>query len=101
LTHVAIVRLERLYPFPKAQLRKALSAYANAREFIWCQEEPQNQGAWFSSQHHMRAALAHPELLQYAGRAFSAAPAPGYAGLHVKQQRALVAQALGLQMDEQ
>jgi len=101
LSHVAIVRLERLYPFPKAQLRKALSAYANAREFIWCQEEPQNQGAWFSSQHHMRAALAHPELLQYAGRAFSAAPAPGYAGLHVKQQRALVAQALGLQMDEQ
>jgi len=93
---VAIVRLERLYPFPKVQLRKVLARYSNAREFIWCQEEPQNQGAWFSSQHHLRAALSQPDLLQYAGRAFSAAPAPGYAGVHARQQRALVAQALGL-----
>jgi 2-oxoglutarate dehydrogenase E1 component len=100
LQEVAIVRLERLYPFPKAQLRKALAGYPNAGEFVWCQEEPQNQGAWFSSQHHLRSALARPELLQYAGRAFSAAPASGYAGLHVKQQHALVAQALGLPMDE-
>ena len=100
LDQVAIVRLERLYPFPKAQLRKALSRYPNAGEFIWCQEEPQNQGAWFSSQHHMRAVLPQSDLLQYAGRPFSAAPASGYAGVHAKQQRALVAQALGLQQDQ-
>ena len=99
LQQVAIVRLERLYPFPEVQLRKVLSRYPNVGEFVWCQEEPQNQGAWFSSQHHLRSALARPELLQYAGRAFSAAPAAGYAGLHVKQQHALVAQALGLPMD--
>jgi 2-oxoglutarate dehydrogenase E1 component len=98
---VAIVRLERLYPFPRAQLRKVLSGYPDAGDFVWCQEEPQNQGAWFSSQHHLRSALERPELLQYVGRAFSAAPASGYAGLHVKQQHALVAQALGLPMDEE
>jgi 2-oxoglutarate dehydrogenase E1 component len=97
LTDVAIVRIERLYPFPRIQLQKMLAAYSNATEFVWCQEEPQNQGAWFSSQHHMRGALNQPDLLQYAGRAFSAAPAPGYASVHIKQQHALVAQALGLQ----
>ncbi|MGD8617477.1 MAG: 2-oxoglutarate dehydrogenase E1 component, partial [Gammaproteobacteria bacterium] len=99
LIHVAIVRIERLYPFPKVQLRKVLTKYSNATEFVWCQEEPQNQGAWFSSQHHMRGALDRPDRLQYAGRAFSAAPAPGYTSVHVKQQHGLVAQALGLQPD--
>ncbi|WP_455235075.1 2-oxoglutarate dehydrogenase E1 component [Thiogranum longum] len=101
LEHIAIIRIERLYPFPEVQLRSMLKGYAHAREFIWCQEEPQNQGAWFSSQHHMRAALPEPELLQYAGRPFSAAPAPGYTWLHLKQQHALVAQALGLAFEEE
>lgn len=67
------------------------------REFVWCQEEPKNQGAWFSSQHHLRAALPDPQLLDYAGRRFSAAPAAGYAGLHLRQQHALVDEALGTQ----
>jgi 2-oxoglutarate dehydrogenase E1 component len=101
LEHIALVRIERLYPFPKAQLHKVLQGYPNAGEFIWCQEEPQNQGAWFASQHHMRSVLTQPELLQYAGREFSAAPAPGSTGLHVKQQRALVAQALGLESSKE
>jgi len=101
LEHVAIIRVERLYPFPRVQLRKTIQAYGNAKEFVWCQEEPQNQGAWFSSQHHMRAALPEAALLQYAGRRFSAAPAAGYAWLHIKQQRELAAQALGLEPDEE
>ena len=96
LDEVAIIRIERLYPFPEAQLRRMVEAYPGAVEYIWCQEEPQNQGAWFSIQHHLRAALPQPEVLQYAGRPFSAAPAEGYMWLHLKQQRALVAQALGL-----
>ncbi|MDT8386334.1 MAG: 2-oxoglutarate dehydrogenase E1 component [Thiogranum sp.] len=100
LEHVAIIRVERLYPFPRSQLRKMISAYPHASEFIWCQEEPQNQGAWFPSQHHMRATLPQPERLEYAGRPFSAAPAVGYAWLHTKQQHALVAQALGLKPEK-
>jgi 2-oxoglutarate dehydrogenase E1 component len=96
LDHVAIIRIERLYPFPAERMRSAIKQYANTSEFIWCQEEPQNQGAWFSSQHHIRAQLPEPWLLQYAGRPFSAAPAAGYAWMHLKQQHALVEQALGL-----
>jgi 2-oxoglutarate dehydrogenase E1 component len=101
LEHIAIIRIERLYPFPESQMRQMIESYPKAGEFIWCQEEPQNQGAWFSSQHHMRAALQEPELLQYAGRPVSAAPAAGYTWLHLKQQHALVAQALGLQSAEE
>ena len=101
LEHVAIIRIERLYPFPEAEMRALVDAYPNAKEFVWCQEEPKNQGAWFSSQHHMLAVLRKPELLQYAGRPFSAAPAAGYTWLHLKQQHALVAQALGLDCAEE
>ncbi|MCO6413965.1 MAG: 2-oxoglutarate dehydrogenase E1 component [Thiogranum sp.] len=101
LQHVAIIRIERLYPFPRAQLRKLLKVYTNAAEFVWCQEEPQNQGAWFSSNHHMRASMERPELLEYAGRPFSAAPAPGYAWLHTQQQHTLVARALGLAPEQE
>jgi 2-oxoglutarate dehydrogenase E1 component len=101
LEHVAIIRVERLYPFPKAQLRGLLEGYPNAEDFVWCQEEPKNQGAWFSSQHHMRAALPRSDKLHYAGRRFSAAPAAGYAWLHLKQQHALVDEALGLETTEQ
>ena len=97
IEHVAIVRIERLYPFPKGQLSSLLAGYPNAHEFVWCQEEPKNQGAWFSSQHHMSAVLPAAAHLQYAGRPFSAAPAVGYAWLHLKQQHRLVDEALGLE----
>ncbi len=96
LAHVAIVRIERLYPFPRVQLRALLKSYPRAETFVWCQEEAKNQGAWFSTQHHLRAVLSQPERLAYAGRRFSAAPAAGYGWLHVKQQHALVDEALGL-----
>ncbi len=97
LEQVAIVRIERLYPFPKSQLRSLLETYPRAWTFVWCQEEPKNQGAWFSSQHHLRAAIPENERLHYAGRRFSAAPAAGYAWLHTQQQHALVDEALGLE----
>ncbi len=100
LEHVAILRIERLYPFPKEALRKLIESYPAVTEYIWCQEEPQNQGAWFSSQHHMRSVLPESASLEYAGRAFSAAPAAGYAWRHLQQQHRLVAQALGLNMEE-
>ncbi|HED16190.1 MAG TPA: 2-oxoglutarate dehydrogenase E1 component, partial [Gammaproteobacteria bacterium] len=97
LDEVAIIRVERLYPFPEAPLCKQLARYPNAGEVVWCQEEPQNQGAWFSIQHHLHATMTDPSQLHYIGRPFSAAPAVGYAWLHLKQQRRLVAEALGLE----
>ncbi|VAW82143.1 2-oxoglutarate dehydrogenase E1 component, partial [hydrothermal vent metagenome] len=96
IEHIAIIRIERLYPFPKDQMRTLLAGYSNAHEFVWCQEEPQNQGAWFAIQHHLQAVLPQADWLHYVGRSFSAAPAAGYAWLHTKQQHALVDQALGL-----
>jgi 2-oxoglutarate dehydrogenase E1 component len=99
IDNIAIIRVERLYPFPEAQLRKQLACYPNAGEIIWCQEEPQNQGAWFSIQHHLHATLSDPSQLHYVGRPFSAAPAVGYAWLHLQQQHRLVAEALGLELE--
>ena len=94
LNHVAIVRIEQLYPFPKQALVKELAKYPHAKTVIWCQEEPQNQGVWFSSQHNMMDCLHEGQSLHYAGRGFAAAPAVGSANLHAKQQQELVEQAL-------
>ena len=97
LKTVAIVRIEQLYPFPERVLSDVLSGYKNIKEVIWCQEEPMNQGAWYSSQHHMRNVLQNlnPALyLRYAGRDASAAPAAGYMALHLEQQTKLIEDAL-------
>ncbi len=94
LQNVAIVRVEQLYPFPKKALSKELAKYPNANKVIWCQEEPQNQGVWFSSQHNMLDSLQAGQSLHYAGREFAAAPAAGSAQLHAQQQQDLVKQAL-------
>ncbi len=93
----AIVRIEQLYPFPEEYLFNTLDGYNNIKTAVWCQEEPMNQGAWYSSQHHMRRVLhrKYPGLyLNYAGREASAAAAAGYMGLHVRQQEQLVHDAL-------
>jgi 2-oxoglutarate dehydrogenase E1 component len=91
---VAILRVEQLYPFPGEELSVELKRYTRAREVVWCQEEPKNQGAWFSSKHHLEECLRTGQSLSYAGRDFSASPATGYFSLHVQQQAALVDQAL-------
>ena len=96
LPNVAIVRIEQLYPFPKKALSIALAPFSNATDVIWCQEEPQNQGVWFSSQHNMQDCLSKNQSLSYAGRGFAAAPAGGSAYAHVEQQEKLVGQALGI-----
>ncbi|MEQ5833537.1 2-oxoglutarate dehydrogenase E1 component [Marinobacter sp. NFXS9] len=90
---VAIVRLEQLYPFPADDLDEVLKPYSKLTHAVWCQEEPMNQGAWYSSQHHMRQALHrhNPKLyLQYAGRDASAAPACGHLSVHIEEQKKLV-----------
>ncbi len=95
-TDVAIIRIEQLYPFPEKELQDALKEYKHVDQFVWCQEEPQNQGAWYCSQHHFRAAIPKGNYLTYAGRKASAAPAVGYMSVHVKEQQALVNEALNV-----
>jgi 2-oxoglutarate dehydrogenase E1 component len=94
IEEVAIVRIEQLYPFPEEAVLAALSPFKHVKEVVWCQEEPQNQGAWFASQHHMHACLSPSQQLRYVGRSFAAAPAVGSAIMHAKQQAELVLEAL-------
>jgi 2-oxoglutarate dehydrogenase E1 component len=91
---VAIVRVEQLYPFPSDEYEAILRKYSNAREIIWCQEEPQNQGSWYQIRHRLQAKLGEQHELLYAGRAGAAAPATGISALHEQQQKNLVSAAL-------
>ncbi len=93
---IAIVRVEQLYPFPEELFSKVLKTYPMAKEIVWCQEEPENQGAWFASQHHIRHCMTAEQTLLYAGRPFAAAPAAGSAILHTREQESLINQALDL-----
>lgn len=97
LEDIAIVRLEQLYPFPDAELEEILRPYVHLRDIVWCQEEPINQGAWYSSQHHMKQVVQrlHPQIfVQYVGRPASAAPACGYMSVHLQEQNQFVEEAL-------
>ncbi len=87
---VAIIRVEQLYPFPHKVFSTELKKYPNAADIVWCQDEPQNQGAWFFVQHQVHENMLEGQKLGYAGRAASASPAVGYAHLHQDQQKALI-----------
>jgi 2-oxoglutarate dehydrogenase E1 component len=96
--HVALLRLERLYPFPGEEIARALARYAPSAELSWAQEEPKNMGAWrFVREQFLDgcvpAAGARP--LRYAGRSPSASPAPGSHKVHVQEQEQLLREALG------
>jgi 2-oxoglutarate dehydrogenase E1 component len=91
---VAIVRIEQLYPFPSEEYEAIIRKYSNAREIVWCQEEPQNQGGWYQIRHRLQAKLSPKHELLYAGRAGAAAPATGISVLHEQQQKNLVSAAL-------
>ena len=94
VTDVAIVRIEQLYPFPRPDLIAELKRFGQAKEVVWCQEEPQNQGAWYQIQHHLRFCLQSGQGLHYAGRSRSAAPACGHLNTHNAEQAKLLADAL-------
>ncbi|MEX0964995.1 MAG: 2-oxoglutarate dehydrogenase E1 component [Pseudohongiellaceae bacterium] len=94
---IAIIRLEQLYPFPHTEFANCLKQYTNLSAIAWCQEEPMNQGAWYSSQHHLRSAIQEnfPSVwLEYVGRDASAAAAAGYPALHLSQQKEFIDRAL-------
>ncbi|AIA70316.1 2-oxoglutarate dehydrogenase E1 component [Pectobacterium atrosepticum SCRI1043] len=93
---VAIVRIEQLYPFPHQAVQAALEPFSQVHDFVWCQEEPLNQGAWYCSQHHLREVIPFGSSLRYAGRPASASPAVGYMSVHQKQQKDLVDDALNV-----
>ncbi len=91
----AILRVEQLYPFPHKAFATELRKYPNVADIVWCQDEPQNQGAWFFVQHYIHENMAEGQKLGYSGRAASASPAVGYSHLHQEQQKVLVENAFG------
>jgi len=94
LDHVAIARIEQLYPFPLAAFKAETKKYPALRDFVWCQEEPKNQGAWYNSNHHFIDNLPPNIKVSYAGREPSASPAVGDFHTHIEQQKAVVQAAL-------
>jgi 2-oxoglutarate dehydrogenase E1 component len=97
IANVALVRIEQLYPFPDNDLMEALQEYKKLKDIVWCQEEPINQGAWYSSQHHMHNIVSKFNknlTLSYVGREASAAPACGYMSLHLEEQKKFINEAL-------
>lgn len=97
ITHIAIARLEQLYPFPQEAFDAELARYPNATEVVWCQEEPRNQGAWYwvASRQHLDRSLNSKQHLLLVSRPASPSPAVGYLGKHNEQKNALIESALG------
>ncbi|HDU8580998.1 TPA: 2-oxoglutarate dehydrogenase E1 component [Morganella morganii] len=96
-TDVAIIRIEQLYPFPHEDIHAILAPFSHVKDFVWCQEEPLNQGAWYCCQHNFRDAVPAGAALRYAGRPASASPAVGYTSVHQQQQQKLVNDALNVE----
>ena len=98
LDHIAIVRVEQLYPFPEEEIRTVIARYPKAKDICWTQEEPRNQGIWFFmlSRRHLAGLVGKHHRLSYAGRDYSASPAAGYLNVHLAEQRDLVRTALAL-----
>jgi 2-oxoglutarate dehydrogenase E1 component len=90
---VAIIRIEQLYPFPHDDFQTEIDRYPQARDILWCQEEPGNQGAWHRIQHYLMRHKRPEQVLGYALRVSSASPAVGYLAKHNFQQKELVAAA--------
>ena len=94
---IALIRIEQLYPFPYDDLEEILTKYENVNEFIWCQEEPLNQGAWFSHRHRIQRVIDRidpKKEVSLVSRPAAAAPAVGLMKLHLQQQEDLVKEAL-------
>ncbi|MGH8289185.1 MAG: 2-oxoglutarate dehydrogenase E1 component [Steroidobacteraceae bacterium] len=91
---VALVRIEQLYPFPAEEYQTVLARYPNLREVVWCQEEPQNQGAWYQIRHRLQEPLGQRRAVLYSGRAPAAAPATGIGKIHGAEQQSLINAAL-------
>jgi 2-oxoglutarate dehydrogenase E1 component len=97
VSNTAIIRIEQLYPFPIEQFADLIASFPSASEIVWCQEEPENQGAWYQIRHRLQEPLGENQQLFYAGRPGAAAPASGVFKLHLQQQQALVEAALNVQ----
>lgn len=94
LENVAVVRIEQLYPFPENHIKQMITSYGKLKKFVWVQEEPKNQGAWFFVRDRIEAVMPENKRLHYAGRSEFPSPACGHVVTHLKEQDDLVKDAL-------
>jgi 2-oxoglutarate dehydrogenase E1 component len=94
LTDAALVRVEQLYPFPRAELAEVFKRYPNAHDIRWVQEEPANMGAWRGVRHRIEVLLPEGATLRLVARKASPSPATGFYARHVAQEKVLVDRAL-------
>ncbi len=99
IEHVALVRIEQLYPFPRADFDAMVESFPNAHTFVWCQEEPQNQGAWDQIKHRFGRMVKKGKWVFYVGRKAAAAPATGHYKVHVEEQQKIIDDALAGRFD--
>ncbi|MFL5469941.1 MAG: 2-oxoglutarate dehydrogenase E1 component [Gemmatimonadaceae bacterium] len=88
--HVALVRVEELYPWPGNQIAQIVDLYPAIEEVVWAQEEPKNQGAWSYAAPRLRVSTGNALLTRFVGRPDRASPAEGYAEAHKKEQERIV-----------
>jgi 2-oxoglutarate dehydrogenase E1 component len=100
ITDVAIIRFEQLYPFPHADFKAVLAKFPGAKEVVWCQEEPQNQGAWYRLRAYFRADALPKQVVAYAGRPVAATTAVGYMSMHLARQKQLIEDAFAPKLSE-
>ena len=94
--HVALVRVEELYPWPHEEIARLMDLYPAAEQVVWAQEEPRNQGAWTYVQPRLRASAGAALGVRYAGRPERASPAEGYADAHQMEQARIIAMIMEL-----
>ena len=95
---IAIIRFEQFYPFPEIALKEVLNGYSNAKELVWCQEEPRNMGGWTFMEPRLENLLSRCERPRYVGRGPSASPATGSYAVHLQEQERLVREALTIDL---
>ena len=92
--HVALVRVEELYPWPHEDIQRVVDRYPALEQVVWAQEEPKNQGAWTYVQPRLRASAGAAVGVRYVGRPERASPAEGFADAHQAEQARIVAMVL-------
>src|SRR5438874_3379159 len=92
--HVAIARIEQLYPFPVEAKAAVAASYPRLAEVVWAQEEPQNMGPWRAIRHRLEEKLPDGVRLRYVGRPWRASPSEGYPTAHLREQDRIVREAL-------
>jgi len=88
--HIAVVRVEQLYPWPSDEVERIVDLYPSVEEVVWAQEEPKNMGAWTYIAPRLRVSTGNAMIVRYVGRPERASPAEGYSSAHKIEQERIV-----------